>query len=524
MLADMIWVLIRKELLANLRTARLALAMVFTIVLTVLATGMGSVDFSQNYEHYENRLRDMSQRRSEVTTWQQAQWATTGVRIAPQPMAIFGRGLPGTATQGTGFGIHRIPTMIWLDSEDFNMFLKVISEIDVTMVVGVLLSFLAVILGFDGISSERERGTLKLLLANAIPRSHVVIAKLAGGILSLWVPLALSYVLSLLIILNNPDVILSGQDGLRLGGLFVLSSLFLAQVYSLSLMVSSFARESSTALVICLFAWLAGSVGYMNLLPSLSRYGVHERPSQEFRDGHARNQELFDRQMNEWDTKHPSPEGARLADVERDGVRRYMHPDGLSWRLARNEYEIDKRLEFADAEYHWWPAALAEEARLVDRWAILSPVTNYQTLAYMLARTTFEDAFEVAAATRDYRLTWIEYMRSRRAFTDRRWFTDDPVGQEPLIPDPDSITPDMLDPDSAFMQARVAWAKEQSAQIDVGSRSLDLSGLPEFDIDEAQRDLSETLSAMLPGLIVLLLSLGIGILVTFVHFDRDEPF
>jgi hypothetical protein len=262
----------------------------------------------------------------------------------------------------------------------------------------------------------------------------------------------------------------------------------------------------------------------MNLLPSLSRYGVHERPSQEFRDGHARVREIFDRQMKEWDDKHPSPGAAWLVDLERDGVRRFVHPEAMAWRLARNEFEINKRLESADGDYKWWPEALAQEARLVDRGAILSPVTNYQMLAYMLARTTFEDAFEIGAATRDYRLTWLEYLRSRGAFSSRRWFTDDPVDQEPLIPDPAKVTPEMLDADSPFMKARMAWAEERMKGVDVMSRSLDLSSMPPFDVTRAQRDLGESLAAMVPGLLVLLLSSGVAVLITFNRFNRDEPF
>ena len=339
----MLLVLIRKELLANLRTARLAVAAGLTLLLTVLAVGVGSVDYSDNHEHYETRLRENTERLNDVNTWNQAQWSTSRVMVPPQPLGILCRGLPGTAVQSSGWGINWIPTMVWLDSEDFNMFLKVISEIDATMVISVLLSFLAVILGFDGISSERERGTMKLLLANAVPRTHVVLAKLAGGITSLWIPLALSYVIVLLAMFNNPDIALSNDDWIRLVGLYLLSCLFLAQVFALSLMVSAYARESSTALVICLFAWLAGSVGYMNLLPSLSRYGVHERPSQEFRDGHARNEKVFNDQMQAWDQAHPAPGDAWMADINRDGIRRFMHPEGLAWRLARNAGRSTKK-------------------------------------------------------------------------------------------------------------------------------------------------------------------------------------
>jgi len=520
----MIGALVHKELLSNLRTARLSLAAVFALALTAMATGMGSVDFSRNYSHYESRLREMAEGRDQVTIWNQTQGTTTRVLIPPQPLAILGRGLPGSAPQVGGFAIDDIPAMVWIDSQVYNMFLKVISEIDATMVVAVLLSFLAVILGFDGISGERERGTLRLLLANALPRSHVVIAKLAGGVISLWVPLGLAYTVSLLIVLNNPDVVLTAQDWVRLVGLFVLSCLFFAQVFALSLMVSAFVRESSTALVICLFAWLAGSVGYVNLLPSLSRYGVYERPSQEFRDAHARNRKTLDDSMEEWDAKRPSPGQAWLADVERDGVRHFTHPEGLAWRLARNEFEIDKRLEYADARRKWWPEALAAEARLVDQWSILSPATNFQILAYMLARTTFEDAFEAGAAVRDYRLTWLAYLRSRAAFSSRRWYTDDPIGQEPLIPEPATATPDMLAANSPYMKARLAWAEQQLQGMDVTSRTLDLTDMPPFDAAAAQRDLGETFAAMLPGLLVLVLSFGVAVLITFRRFGEDEPY
>ena len=103
----MIRVLIRKELLANLRTARLAIAAALTLILTVLAVGIGSMEFSRNFTHFESRQRDLAERRDKVTTWTQAQRATSRVIIPPQPLGILARGLPGTAVQGTGFGVGR---------------------------------------------------------------------------------------------------------------------------------------------------------------------------------------------------------------------------------------------------------------------------------------------------------------------------------------------------------------------------------------------------------------------------------
>ena len=520
----MIWILTRKELLSNLLTARLGLAVVFSLVLTVVATWIGSLDFSGNHAHYEQRRRQANERLQTATTWRQLNNAGPKFVVPPQPLGILARGLVGTAPLAIWFSVDEVPVSAWIISgSGRNRFIKGIGDIDFTSVVALLLSFLAVVLGFDGLSGERERGTLKLLLANPVPRRIVVLSKLLGGAISLWVPLALAFVVSLLIMQANKDIALAASDYVRLLGYLGLSALFLAQVFSLSLMVSAFVRSSSTALILCLFAWLIGGIGFVNIFPSLSRYGVYERPSQEYRDARTRLQEKLAEQIADWEKAHPSPGPAWLQDVVRGGVHRYAHPEGMAWRVQRNRFVIDKQLEYADAWYRWWPEPLAQEARLVDALAILSPITNYQQLSYELARTTFEDTHEMGAAARDYRHTWLEYLRSRRAFSSSRWFTDDHPEQAPLIADPAEVTPEMLDPDSPFMRARLEWAREQD-DISGDRPGLDLSDMPVLDVEAEQRSVAESLAVMTPGLLVLVLSFGLSVLVPFHRFDSTEPF
>ena len=48
------------------------------------------------------------------------------------------------------------------------------------------------------------------------------------------------------------------------------------------------------------------------------------------------------------------------------------------------------------ARYTAWDP-LAQEAYLVDRWSALSPFTNFQVLAYQLARTTLMTCLRPAA-------------------------------------------------------------------------------------------------------------------------------
>ena len=520
----MIWTLVRKELLTNLLTFRLAVALIFTVVLSALTTVIGSLDFSRNMDAYEKEMRDYQERQAKVTIYRQLE---PNIIVPPQPLSILSKGVMRSTGLRYYFGIDFFFRTPWQLGTNFDSeYMKTLVQIDFVTVVALLLSFLAVILGFDAICGERERGTLKQLLTNSIPRAHIVLAKLMGGMLSLWIPFAVAFVICLLICLANSDVVFSGDDWARLALLFVLSCLFLGQIFALSLMVSSLTRDSDTALIICLFAWLVAGVGYINALPSFARYGYDEPPFQEFLD---QNRALWDNlgeTMNEWEEKNPSPGEAYLRGIERDGLLRYAHPKGYEWMQRRNEVEWDKRLELADrrGKYRWAnQKPLAQEGFLVDEWGIVSPFTSYQVLSYMLARTTLDDLLFMGRAGMRYRETIISYLRSKNAFASRRWFSDDPPGQEPMIAAPEEVTAEMLAADSPFMRERMAWAEEQEKKAaEDDSRKLGLTDVPKFGGDW-NRSLAASLGVMMPGLVVLLLSFGGAVMIAVMRFLRYDP-
>ncbi|HIC68456.1 MAG TPA: hypothetical protein EYO90_02880, partial [Candidatus Latescibacteria bacterium] len=173
------WNLIRKELLENLLTLRLGVALVFSVLLAVMATLIGSIDFSTNYDAYENEAAILRDERDKATVYQQV---NASVMVPPMPLSILSRGTVVTSGQRVFFGIDYIPISSWSLSDAGSRLMKVLVQIDFTTVVALLLSFLAVVLGFDGICGERQNGTLKEVLSNPVPRAYIVFAKLVGGI------------------------------------------------------------------------------------------------------------------------------------------------------------------------------------------------------------------------------------------------------------------------------------------------------------------------------------------------------
>jgi len=520
----MLWRFVRKELLTNLLTMRLAVALIFTVLLSAMTALTGSIDFSRNYAAYQEEARRAEDDLDQATVYSQVQ---PRLVFPPQPLSILSRGVMQTFARQYGAGVYGIniyaPALI---SQYDSQFMKTLVQIDFTTVVGLLLSFLAVVLAFDGICGEREQGTLKQILTNPIARGQVVVAKLAGGILTLSIPFAAGFGISLLIMLANPDVMLTGDDWVRLGGYFLLSCLFLGQVYALSLMVSTFTRESDTALIVCLFAWLVSGVGYLNALPSLSRYGVETPPNQAYLD---RRQELWqahNEELQEWARENPPPAMPAAFGLNRNGVQRYGRPEGYAWLARRESFRSERRLKMEEELYEsrwavWEP--LARQSHAVDDWSILSPISTHQVLSQLLARTTLDDLFFLSQAGREYRQTLIDYLRGKGAFASPRWFTDDPPDQEALFPADMELPEGVAIQQTELWGERMAWAEEQDriAAKDA-RRNLDLSGMPAFG-SGWKRSLAASFALMTPGLAILLLSFGAAVMATIARFLKYDP-
>ena len=128
-------------------------------------------------------------------------------------------------------------------------------KVDWGFVIGYVLSLIAVLFTFDSISGERERGTLRLVLANSVPRHTVLIGKFLGALVSISVPFTLSILMNLLIISTSSDVHLGTDTWFRLTIIFFLSILYLCLFLALGLLVSSSVQNSAASLVILLLTW-----------------------------------------------------------------------------------------------------------------------------------------------------------------------------------------------------------------------------------------------------------------------------
>jgi len=149
---------------------------------------------------------------------------------------------------------------------------------DLVYVVGVVLSLLAILFAFDSICGEKESGTLRLMLSNAVPRDSVLLAKWLGGYAVLIVPFLIAAVGGLGYAWWKGLLEMSASNLQRIGVVLAVACLYISVFFTLSLVVSAATHRAATALFFCLLIWVAWILVIPNLAPVAAKI-VEPTPS-----------------------------------------------------------------------------------------------------------------------------------------------------------------------------------------------------------------------------------------------------
>jgi ABC-type transport system involved in multi-copper enzyme maturation permease subunit len=130
--------------------------------------------------------------------------------------------------------------------------------LDLGFIFQIVLSLFAILLAYDAISGEKERGTLRLTFAHPVPRATYLLGKIIGAFGTLALSLLVAIGLGCLL-LPIMGVHLSGDEWTRLGLIVLAGLLYFGAFLALAVLVSASTHRSSTAFLLLLVIWI-GSV------------------------------------------------------------------------------------------------------------------------------------------------------------------------------------------------------------------------------------------------------------------------
>ena len=239
-----------------------------------------------------------------------------------------------------------------------------VTKIDWAFVIGYVLSLIALLFTFDSVAGERERGTLRLMLANSVPRHTVLAGKFLGALMSISIPFALAVLINLLVLSTSSTVYLGADAWGRLGIIFFIALLYTCLFLALGLLVSTRVQRSAVSLVILLLTWVT-LVVFMPSIFALIASGFSSPMSND--ELWVLQKQINDKHRKEYERSRPNSEAL------------YAGSKYVTQEAAEQERLIEKRLDEQIAQ--------VQRARAITR---ISPTAILQHLLESFAGTGFE--------------------------------------------------------------------------------------------------------------------------------------
>ncbi len=260
--------LIKKEILEHLMSLRFAITCVLCLMVILCSLFVRGRDYTQASDDY---YESVAMERTRIDTIEEPwslPWAGLSVYRKPNPLKIFVRGVDEANGGSVKINAHEPlqPIMQRLQNPSGYLF----PSMDIVSFVGLVMSLMAIVFGYDAICGEKYRGTLRLMLSYSVPRHHILLGKWIGGYLTLIIPFLITMIAGAIIVLGQRDVSLDDRQRIQLMAIVGFSLLYIAVMFSLAICVSSLTKRPSTSAMILLSIWVVLVLAIPNLSPYLA--------------------------------------------------------------------------------------------------------------------------------------------------------------------------------------------------------------------------------------------------------------
>lgn len=481
----MIGKIARKEFLFNLLTIRFVAGTVLLVVLTALFSSILIRDYKNELREFDKFVAKNNAELRQVLTYQNL---TPTIYKPPEILTLFSKGVEENVAKSATINIQEIPSLT-SSSLSKSPLLSVFPVFDVVLVFKLVTSVLAFLLAYDAISGEKEEGTLRLMLSNNIPRAQIVFGKFLGGMLTLAIPIALGFLITILMIVLSPMITLTGGEWLRLGLMLAVSLIMVAVFLNIGLFVSSLTKRASDTLMVLLFVWVV----FLFIIPNASSYlAVKLKPSE--LAGKINTQV---RQMRARMNSQIRMIFRQLPDLGGYSVESDAHETWggyvkfCSAAFVRERFFITERalpitlktVREIDELNQKYINEMVVQRRWADSLSRLSPISLYENLLSSLSRTDAASLQAFSGQARSYREQVVNYLERKKALASTRWFT--PLAEDKIF-------------DVQNTEEYMAFYKKYA---DYQPIPLDITDFPSFSFRQVA--VMDSLKQSLPDLLIL---------------------
>ena len=253
-----------QEIITNTRS-------LFVLLICVLLIPLGLYVSTKEYEQNKAAYKDAKQMYEERNKDNKGMEFIAEGYIPPSPLSIFSNGL-------SGYLPNKITTDsrgVWHAENEYginNPVALLFGKIDFYFIITIILSLLAFMVTFNSISGEKENGTLRLIVANAVPRWKIIFAKIAGSYTVFLVSFLVGIISGLVLLTLTTSIpILSGSYLIPFLVIMMISLLFLFILFNIGILLSIKTRNSGASITASLLIWVLIAIIIPKVSPMIAQ-------------------------------------------------------------------------------------------------------------------------------------------------------------------------------------------------------------------------------------------------------------
>ena len=252
----MLMTLIQKEIMHHILSVRFVALLLMCLLLIPLTLSINHRNYRQNLVDYQEavKLANLEEKTVNPKMPLEPEIEVSKLFLKPTPMSVFANGLGDALPSYLGMtrnGITQGAPALVSDSLAY-----LLGHLDFLFLVGTVFSLLALLFTFDAVAGEREAGTLRITLANSLPRDLFLWSKLIGGYLVFVVPFLVSFLFGLLVLVWQGFPLGEPEIFPRILSLTLVSLLYIAVFFAIGTVISTYLDNAKTALIVAFTVWV----------------------------------------------------------------------------------------------------------------------------------------------------------------------------------------------------------------------------------------------------------------------------
>ena len=217
------------------------------------------------YQNYKSKLLDV-----DIASTTPSSSSFNFIVKKAEPLSVYVTGTGDLINRVLSFSNRNAHQLIDLQGVNFDVYKQYFPLIDFNYLVCVILSFLAMIVGFDAICGEKQSGTLRLVLSNSVPRDLVLFGKLISNFLILFIPFIFSALFYYVILTSQKDLHFTASDNIRLLLMLIVSAIYLGIFIIISIAISASSNNIVESMIKNFIVWATIVFFIPAISPSLS--------------------------------------------------------------------------------------------------------------------------------------------------------------------------------------------------------------------------------------------------------------